>query len=80
MQKFILHNVAPHRKLSAGLALIPLSIDPDGVRTAPGGIRTAPGGVRRASDGSGRLLVGPHRTDIRPKNGCVFLFVRWLKD
>jgi len=36
----------------AGLALIPLSTDPDGVRTAPGGIRTA-------SDGSGRLLVGP---------------------
>jgi len=34
-----------YNKFRAGLTLIPLSTDPDGVRTA--------------SDGSGRLLVGP---------------------
>jgi len=47
-----LQNVAPRRKFRAGLALIPLSTDPDGVRTAPGGNRTAP-------DGFGRFRVVP---------------------
>jgi len=32
-----LQNVAPHRKFRAGLALIPLSTDQDGVRTVPDG-------------------------------------------
>jgi len=42
-----LQNVAPQRKFRAGLALIPLSTDPYGVRTAPGGFgrfRTVPDG------------------------------------
>jgi len=43
-----LQNVAPHRKFRAGLAMIPLSTDPDSVRTA--------------SDGYGQLLVGPQRS------------------
>ena len=47
-----LQNVAPRRKFRAGLSLIPLSTDPDGVRAATGRLRTVPGG-------SGRLLVGP---------------------
>jgi len=57
MQKkfdYKLQNVAPHRKFRAGLALIPLSTDPDGVLTAP--------------DGSGRLLVGPQREYATRRN------------
>ena len=64
MQKRVrlLQNVAPQCKFRAGLALIPLPTDPDGVRTAPGGVRTA-------SDGSGRLLVGP-RVVLNPPTSC----------
>jgi len=60
MQKLIrllLQNVAPHRKFRAGLALTPLSIDPDGVRTASDGSGRHP-------DGSGRLLVGPRYAGV----------------
>jgi len=45
-----------YNKFRAGLALIPLSTDPDGVRTVP--------------DGSGRLLVGPeNKYDVIINNG-----------
>jgi len=65
-----LQNVAPHRKFRAGLALIPLSTDPDGIRRAPGGVRTA-------SDGSGWLLVGPATRDEAKNFGQFITKENW---
>jgi len=50
-ETYTTHCTASQRhsnKFRAGLALIPLSTDPDGVRTAPGGIRTVSVRLRMA--------------------------------